>query len=246
MKGSPSWPAVTCPQPDPTVAPPKGSSGTRNDFASEVRLIQVDWATVDERSPIGWVFGTFMYDGTLGDATPNPWDRLTSVGLMWGNDPDLDQAAIEGGQKAEESWINPAAEELRRDLGGKRPSWGWNGRLNGPADNFISACTSCHGRAQSAGTRLVQEGKLVEDKWIMRDEKSTMALFENIKSGRTSLSASRGSFSADYSLQLTSGWTNYTNWLREQRREEKTGDVDTERKAALGLAGRRVVFRLWS
>lgn len=32
-----------------------------------MRLIQVDFAVVDDRSPIGWVFGTFMYDGTLGD-----------------------------------------------------------------------------------------------------------------------------------------------------------------------------------
>lgn len=125
----------------------------RNDFASEVRLIQAGWATVDERSPIGWVFGTFLYDHTLADTVPNPWDRLTSIGIMWGDDPDLDQAAFDAGQEPVESWINPRAEELRRELGGKRPSWGYNGRLNGPADNFISACTSCHGRAQLSGVR---------------------------------------------------------------------------------------------
>ncbi|KAG8909046.1 hypothetical protein FRC01_007179, partial [Tulasnella sp. 417] len=201
MKGSPSWPAVICQQPDPTVAPGKGSAGKRNDFSSEVRLIQVDWATVDERSPIGWVFGTFMYDGTLADTVPNPWDRLTSVGLMWGNDPDLDQAAFDAGQEPAESWINPRAEELRRELGGKRPSWGYNGRLNGPADNFISACTSCHGRAQSFESRLVQEGKLINYKWTPRNEESTMVYFENIESGKAA--SAHSSFSADYSLQFT-------------------------------------------
>jgi hypothetical protein len=36
----------------------------RNDFASDVRLIQMDFAVRDDRSPIGWVFGTFMYDGS--------------------------------------------------------------------------------------------------------------------------------------------------------------------------------------
>lgn len=56
---------------------------------------------------------------------------------MWGNDPQLDQAAVDAGEKPVESWINPRADELRKELGGMRPSWGYNGRLNGPADNFI-------------------------------------------------------------------------------------------------------------
>lgn len=33
----------------------------RNQFPSLVRLIQVDLAVSDDRSPVGWVFGTFMY-----------------------------------------------------------------------------------------------------------------------------------------------------------------------------------------
>jgi hypothetical protein len=28
-----------------------------------MRLIQVDFAVRDDRAPIGWVFGTFMYNG---------------------------------------------------------------------------------------------------------------------------------------------------------------------------------------
>lgn len=56
---------------------------------------------------------------------------------MWGNDPELNQAAVDAGKKPVEAWINPEAEKLRLELGGKRPSWGYNGRLNGPADNFI-------------------------------------------------------------------------------------------------------------
>jgi hypothetical protein len=53
---------------------------------------------------------------------------------MWGNDPDLNQAAFERGKKPIESWINPEAEKIRQKLGGQRPSWGWNGRLNGPGE----------------------------------------------------------------------------------------------------------------
>ena len=35
----------------------------RNTFASDVRLIQLDFAVRDDRAPIGWAFGTFMYNG---------------------------------------------------------------------------------------------------------------------------------------------------------------------------------------
>jgi hypothetical protein len=35
----------------------------RNEFASDVRLLQVDFAVRDDRAPIGWAFGTFMYSG---------------------------------------------------------------------------------------------------------------------------------------------------------------------------------------
>lgn len=56
---------VISPQPNPKQAPPTGK--VRNEFSSKVRLIQVDFAVVDHRSPIGWVFGTFMYNGTLED-----------------------------------------------------------------------------------------------------------------------------------------------------------------------------------
>ena len=86
MKGSPEWPAVChweaqknavndefskviSPQPNPKVAPSSGH--VRNDKTSGVRLIQVDWAVTDEASPIGWVFGTFMYNGHLEDKFPN-------------------------------------------------------------------------------------------------------------------------------------------------------------------------------
>jgi len=51
---------------------------------------------------------------------------------MWGNDPQLTQREFEeNGKRPVEQWINPAADELLRQLKGDRPSWGWNGRMNG-------------------------------------------------------------------------------------------------------------------
>lgn len=57
---------------------------------------------------------------------------------MWGNDPHLTNEKADAGEKPKESWINPRADYLLKEvLKGSRPSWGWKGRLNGPADNFI-------------------------------------------------------------------------------------------------------------
>ncbi|KAG9014731.1 hypothetical protein FRB94_010578 [Tulasnella sp. JGI-2019a] len=231
MKGSPSWPAVISPQPDPTVAPPSGAK--RNAFDSKVYLIQVDWAVVDARSPIGWVFGTFMYNGNDKE-NKDAWDRLISVGIQWGNDPELDQAAYDSGKRPVESWINPEAEKLRKALGGKRPSWGYNGRLNGPADNFISACASCHSVAQMVTSApMTQPGKLVNNQWKPENEKLTMTWFENVKAGETF--SVRGALSGDYSLQLMIGFDNYKLWLAKQAPPAK--------HVLYSLPGRRVVFR---
>lgn len=54
------------------------------------------------------------------------------VGIMWGNDPKLTGAKAAAGEKPKQSWIKPEAEIIRKQLNGTRPSWGWNGRMNGP------------------------------------------------------------------------------------------------------------------
>jgi len=241
MKGSPEWNAVISPQPIPEQAPPTGKY--RNDHSSKLRLIQVDFAVVDHRAPIGWVFGTFMYNGTLENVT-DPWDRLTCVGVQWGNDPKLDQVAVDAGKKPKESWINPVAEDLRKKLNGKRPSWGYNGRLCGPADNFVSACASCHSAAQSFPAPMVQSGQLVSNKWVPLNETLTMTWFENIPAGKPF--SDRGALSADYSLQFTVGWENYQAWRSSQPHHGLLSGIPPGGRILFGLPGpigRRVVFK---
>jgi hypothetical protein len=151
----------------------------------------MDFAVRDPRSPIGWVFGVFLYDGSRQDDDVSsifpgrrkelkkvfqPWDRLTPAGIQWGNDPLATQEAIENGEKLQECWINPRAESLRVKLGGTRPSWGWNGRLNGPADNFISSCASCHSLAQREHISKVTPPapRLSARGWVPDDDTVTM------------------------------------------------------------------------
>ena len=118
-----------------------------------VTLVQMDFMVRDERASAGWVFGTFQYNGALGNN--DRWDNLVPVGMMWGNDPEdegnipqpnqsgafhspepLEKTPINGELK--ETVINADASEL------PATHLGWNGRLDGPVDNSLSSCMSCH------------------------------------------------------------------------------------------------------
>lgn len=111
--------------PETTVLRSAGSSEPSYMMAATPRCFTV----------AAWVFLGLMTWTTpfqrVAQLTANPWDGIIPVGLQWGNDPELTQEAFESGLKARELWINPVADHLRRSLGGHRPSWGWNGRMNG-------------------------------------------------------------------------------------------------------------------
>ncbi|KQN21439.1 hypothetical protein ASE86_14535 [Sphingomonas sp. Leaf33] len=121
----------------------------------KVTLLQFDVAVRDARAPNGWVLGTFVADGEARAGERNPWNRISPLGLIWGNDtPPTGQLAS----------VFPAAPRTNGFRGGviqwdvvdrinksggaivsKQPGHlGCNSRLNGPADNVASSCTSCH------------------------------------------------------------------------------------------------------
>ena len=122
MAGAPQW----------TIMTPSG--------AKTVRLLQMDVAATDSRSPTGWVYGTYAFDSA---ATDNPaWLRLRPVGLSWGNDPGFTPADQQAGKQLKESTISDQIPAYAK------AHLGWAGRTNGPVDNPISGCLSCHGTAQ--------------------------------------------------------------------------------------------------
>ncbi|MBD9628016.1 hypothetical protein IB279_34250 [Ensifer sp. ENS06] len=164
----------------------------------QLRLLQMDIAVKDKASfDTGWVFGTFVWRGPpKGDQL---FDNLVPVSLQWGNDPGVyDDKSIK------QSWIN-------QDLNGvtfgwdKRPTLGFMGRANGPADNIRSSCLSCHSAARSPRTTIgllnsgfdmthldnVQAVKRHVDTW-----------FQNIKSGQIFQPSEPAASNLDYSLQL--------------------------------------------
>ena len=114
---------------------------------SKVALIQMDIMVRDERSPVGWVLGTFVYNGQLNET--NRWHNLVPLGLMWGNDE-----AVTGNEytnpEPKVTRINHTLKETVINDGPELPPThlGWNGRLNGPLDHSQSSCISCHMTAE--------------------------------------------------------------------------------------------------
>jgi hypothetical protein len=145
---------------NPLTPPAEGTPFQRVD--QELTLLQVDIAVKDPRvaEASGWVFGTFVYDGSQPQSSP--WKRLTPVGLSWGDD-DTEQRLID----REGSTLNPFLKESALNASLTEPpandDWGHRAylrhlglgqRLNGPVDNPFSSCISCHGRAGTYAAAL--------------------------------------------------------------------------------------------
>lgn len=174
LAGAPEWDAYVYADPNdprPTLQSPRA--------VMKVRLLQIDIAVKDSRvaSTTGWVFGTFVYGGGPGGAAGEGWSNVEPVGVMWGNDP-----GFSGSGDLQETWINPKV---------TMPHLGFQGRLNGPVDNKISSCLSCHSTAQIPVGQMVPPTGGSPVRW-----------FRNIPSGTP---FDEGSQPLDYSLQIMVG-----------------------------------------
>jgi hypothetical protein len=216
LQGAPTVTAYIDP---PGTASADASIGDRE--LRVLKLLQLDVAIRDPRAPLGWVFGTFVWQnnqsGLYGDLTP--------VGLMWGNDPAASANTFAG-------FAELPSTRLNQELAGiiwqgdepwpQRPWPGFQGRLNGPADNLRSSCMSCHALAQWPRSRILgilprpsadytlqalanpARRELLRAKW-MRDTQSGQL------TDPTEASASGsnwgGATPLDYSLQLEASFT---------------------------------------
>jgi hypothetical protein len=171
LSGAPEWSGfVYSDVNNPTPAP--------NDSRSIIplRLLQIDVAVKDSRvaDTTGWVFGTFVYgSGPGGTPGGHGWANVAPVGLMWGN-------------QLQESKVN---------LQVKMPHLGYQGRLNGPVDNPVSSCLSCHSTGQAPQKSLIPAAGQDPALW-----------FRNLRSGQP---FTPDGISTDYSLQLSFGISNF-------------------------------------
>lgn len=163
-----------------------------------LRLLQVDIAVKDPRSfETGWVFGTFVWRGPpKGDQL---FDNLVPVSLQWGNDP-----GVYDDQTIRQSWVNADLKGVTFGWA-KRPSMGFMGRANGPADNVRSSCLSCHSAARSPRATAGLLGSSfnmehLDDAPAVKRHVDTW--FQNIKSGQIFQPTEPAAATLDYSLQL--------------------------------------------
>ncbi|TSE13547.1 hypothetical protein C1D09_003470 [Mesorhizobium intechi] len=192
----------------------KAAIGKEGQVAT-MRLLQVDVAVKDDRRNglSGWLFGTFIYDaGTPGNT---PYERLTPVGLSWGNDPTLTAFQYEqGGQRVSQSWVNPRVSEKFFAL--PRHNLGLFGRLNGPVDNPRSTCIACHGQALDWGRAILKDTLAEQTASLLKpgppdpdNDGAVQKYFANL--GKASFVS--GTQALDYSLQVAIGVQNFRAWV---------------------------------
>jgi hypothetical protein len=176
----------------------------------KVTLIQMDIAVKDKRAPLGWIFGTFQYNGTLNNK--NPWDNLIPVGMMVGNDPTITDDTYTNPSPSVTK-INPAIKESFINDGPELPPThlGWDGRLNGPVDNPRSSCISCHMTAESPVKS--QASPLFEKNPPAVGSTAWMRWFQNLHCGKP---FDATAYSQDFSLQMAIALQNFRSWDRTQ------------------------------
>ncbi len=127
-----------------------------------VTLLQFDFAVKEPRAEgTEWVFGTFVADGQRKAEEPNPWNRISLLGLMWGN--STPPAGVLASAYPNDPRLNGFEDmvidwdtvDMLNVYGGAdkfaHPGHlGCNSRLDGPADKAYSSCMSCHGTASVA------------------------------------------------------------------------------------------------
>lgn len=182
-----------------------------------VRLLQIDVAVKDDRAKgtAGWVFGTFNYNGAAPGA--RNWDKMVPIGLMWGNDPTLKPQNYRDGARPKQTKVIPA--NVMANAATDWKGLGWLERLNGPVDNPVSACLSCHMTAE-----WPRPSDMVDPALSFSDVTGSdplepevvakkMRWFRNIKNQPFDA----GSTPLDYSLQLFQGISNWFKAVGDNR-----------------------------
>lgn len=208
LKGSPEVEADTKRSSDPAAT-------------TRLKLIQVDIAVRDPNAgATNWVMGTFVWRGPpKGDGF---FDNLVPVGLMWGNDPGVANDDWASYAQIKESRINQDLAGVTWEGNGKvwpqRPYPGFQGRLNGPADNLRSSCLSCHAMAQwrrgSLGLRPTYD---LEPKPTASQVHGWVRDYFPNTLGGSLIDPGSGQTSLDYSLQLEGSFTHLCDACQQEK-----------------------------
>lgn len=194
---------------------------------STLRLLQIDIAIRDNRSPMGWVFATFIYNekaepfinynfSSEGERNGKmAWLKIEPTGLMFGNDPQ----AVKKGDEIKESLLNTSLHSrIPQHYGCGDETNPLKRRLNGPVDNPVSSCISCHSLSETPGNLQIDKVPYKDMGCENEGDKNIAYWFRNINPRNsqkpneltfTSSTPQNPIFSLDYSLQLREGISRY-------------------------------------
>lgn len=198
-----------------------------------MRLLQIDVAVKEPRvaSQSGWVFGTFIYDASA--PGQSVWDKMIPVGASWGDDSTersfINRDGVFVNTNIKQSRINSfLVERVGLEYGAHAyvRHHGLGGRLNGPVDNPVSSCISCHGRAATFRDALPfneRSGLPMPFAFLNARKPSEFPeaqfdpFFRSIPGYSHVQEADALHFvTTDYSLQLSAGIRNFYQGLRGQ------------------------------
>jgi len=166
----------------------------------QVRLLQMDIAVKDRRAGVtGWFFGSLVYEKSASGT--DGWRKLSPGGLQWGLDHGYGYKDREAGKPLRETYMSKPQPVLSTYKG----ELGWLGRLNGPIDNPVSSCMSCHSTAQWP----IEEDMFPENK--MSEEKR-MRWFRSLAGNKPFTS---GTTPLDYSLQIQLSIENFCKYSNQ-------------------------------
>jgi hypothetical protein len=183
----------------------------------DVTLAQLDIAVrTDAAGKTGWVFGTFVYRSDAVPRGANWLDSMVPLSMSWSDDP-----TAAAGQPLPGTRIDPAMQGLTHGWP-QRQALGYAGRANGPVDNPLSSCISCHGTARYPRSPAYGNWPVRNNK--MTDSELRQIYFSDIRPGEL-FDPQRGSgaVALDYSLQMQAGLEHLCNqvpWLTARGRPE--------------------------
>ena len=217
LTGSPEWMA--------NIHDGNDTTGSLR-FPQPIHLVQMDVAVTDRRSPSGWVFGTFVYNGLRKGATP--WDNMQPLGLMWGNDPQSWPAVnLSASQPLLQSVLAPFPQgtAIYEHLGcgpssGNPDTPGLQYRLAGLVDNRASSCVACHQTAftpytptpADTGPTYKRTPPLMPAQSCTDSNRVGQAQYLRTLRYPAAYWDKPGSASLDFSLQLRGAFISYTDW----------------------------------
>ena len=196
----------------------------------QVVLTQMDVMVRDVNSLNGWVLGNFQFNG---NGKGKAWENLVPVGIMWGQDPCIRENPPSVFPLVKTP-INPKLKSTIINPGNELPPThlGWNGRLNGPLDNPMSSCFSCHSTAQYPqnnalsplfDTKLKNTVKPGDDIWMKWFRDITCGTPFDIPQGQDDGNKDKEQdkekpqtqYSTDFCLQLAESMQNFDLWKKQ-------------------------------